>query len=203
MIVNLRRSAALAALSVLLASACSSAPIGDAPAPIWQEAEEGETQTFGGHLPVRSFYRAVDLPAFGDRVLYLEELTFGDNPYRQRIYTVAVDDEDRARVKLWYFKNKEAYAGAWQDLSRLAALAPEDMSPLPDNCDLVVEPQADGRLHLMMPRDQCAFGSRMFDYRVSLSPEDFWFRDRIVNADTKIVLMTAGSFTWHRMDRAR
>jgi hypothetical protein len=69
-------------------------------APIWQEAEEGKTQTFGGHLPVRSFYRPVDLPAFGDRVLYLEELTFGDNPYRQRIYTVAVDDDDRRQLYL-------------------------------------------------------------------------------------------------------
>ncbi|MEM1230162.1 MAG: chromophore lyase CpcT/CpeT [Pseudomonadota bacterium] len=170
-------------------------------APIWQEDASDEGARFGGHLPVTAHYRQVDLPQFGDRVLYVEELTFDDNPYRQRIYTIAVDDQAQVRVKLWSFKNKVAYAGAWRDLSVLNELTPDEMSPLPDQCDLLVTMGQEGRAVMMMPRDQCVFGERLFDYRVSLSASDFWFRDRIAQAQTRVVLTTAGSFTWHRLDR--
>ncbi|MEM9570456.1 MAG: chromophore lyase CpcT/CpeT [Pseudomonadota bacterium] len=170
-------------------------------APIWRQGQYEDGQAFGGHLPVSSYYRGVEMPAFGDRVLYLEEFTFDDNPYRQRIYTISVDEADQVRVKLWYFPDKTTYAGAWQDLDMIATLTPEDMSPLPDNCDLLVSETDDGRLHMMMPKDQCKFGESIFDYQVSLSASDFWFRDRIVNAETMEVTMTAGSFTYHKLDR--
>lgn len=172
--------------------------------PIWIEGqEETETSTtFGGFLPVKSYYRRIDLPAFGNRVLYLEEFTFKDNPYRQRIYTIIHDTEkETTRVKLWYFKDKETYRGAWKDLSALGGLTPEDLSPLPDNCDLYVSQSENGRLYMKMPKDKCKFGSKIFDYQVSLGPDDFWFRDRIVNADTMTVSVTAGSFGYHKLDK--
>lgn len=171
-------------------------------APIWKQGQSEEGQTFGGHLPVQSHYRVVDMPAFGDRVLYLEEFTFESDPYRQRIYTLNVDAEtNEVRVKLWYFPDKTTYAGAWDNLDRISTLTPDDMSPLPDNCDLVVSEMDDGRLHMMMPKDQCQFGDSIFDYQVILSPNDFWFRDRIVDAGTMDVKMTAGSFTYHKLDK--
>lgn len=171
-------------------------------APIWVQGQSDEGQTFGGHLPVHSYYRTVDLPAFGERVIYLEEFTFDDNPYRQRIYTVSADSEsNEARIKLWYFADKTTYAGAWNSLDKLSALSPEDMSPLPDNCDLIVTPMDNGNLAMKMPRDQCKFGDSIFDYQVILGPDYFWFRDRIVDANTMRVKMTAGSFTYHKLDR--
>jgi len=172
--------------------------------PIWINGQkENETgTTFGGYLPVTSYYRAVDIPAFGDRVLYLEEFTFGENPYRQRIYTVIHDKEaDTTRVKLWYFKDKTTYRDAWKDLSAVKKLKPEDLSPLPDNCDLYVSQADDGRLHMKMPKDQCKFGESIFDYQVSLGPDSFWFRDRIVDAETMLVKVTAGSFAYHKLDK--
>ena len=172
--------------------------------PIWQEGQtENETgQTFGGFLPVHSYYRKVDMPAFGDRVLYLEELTFKKNPYRQRIYTIIHDAEaDKTRVKLWYFKDREKYLGAWNDLSMIKDLTPEDMSPLPDNCDLYIEQGDNGRLEMKMPKDACKFGESIFDYQVSIGPDDFWFRDRIVDAESKVVKMTAGMFAYHKLDK--
>lgn len=172
--------------------------------PIWIEGQgESETgQTLGGFLPVRSYYRTVDMPAFGERVIYLEEFTFQDNPYRQRIYTVTENEETgTVHVKLYYFKDKTTYAGAWQDLSRIQDLTPADMSPLPDKCDLQVQMASNGRLEMKMPKNKCQFGSSMFDYQVSLGPDDFWFRDRIVNADTMLVKMTAGMFAYHKLDK--
>jgi len=172
--------------------------------PIWirgnKENESGTT--FGGFLPVTSYYRTVDMPAFGERVIYLEEFTFKEDPYRQRVYTVIHDAEkDVTRVKLWYFKDKETYRGAWKNLSVIENLSPDDFSPLPDNCDLYVSQSDDGRLYMKMPKDQCKFGSSIFDYQVSLDANSFWYRDRIVDADTMRVKVTAGSFGYHKLDK--
>lgn len=170
-------------------------------APIWPKKIEGkESSPFGGHLPVNSYYRQVELPEFGERVIYLEEYIYEDDPYRQRIYTV-IDDREKneARVKLWYFNDREKYADAWKDLSRLKGLTPDDMSPLPDNCDMVIRQQQDGRFHMKMP--SCVFGEKLFDYQVILGPDSFWFRDRIANSTSGEVTMTAGSFTYHELDR--
>ena len=169
-------------------------------APIWRK--DVKDDTFGGHLPVNSYYRAVDMPAFGEHVLYLEEFTFKENPYRQRIYTIIENKEtDEIRVKLWYFPDKTTYAGAWKDVSIIKDLTPEDLSPLPDNCDLYVKGAPNGRIEMKMPRDQCKFGSSIFDYQVSLGPDQFWFRDRIVDAETMQVKSTAGSFQYHKLDK--
>jgi hypothetical protein len=110
-------------------------------------------------------------------VLYVEEKSFKVDPYRQRIYTVIVDAAtNEVRVKLWNFKDEEKYLGAWKDPKILQGLTPEEMSPLPDQCDMSVSPLDDGRLHMKM-RD-CAFGEKLFDYQVILGPGSFWFRPR-------------------------
>ncbi|MGJ8563077.1 MAG: chromophore lyase CpcT/CpeT [Alphaproteobacteria bacterium] len=172
--------------------------------PIWREGQEENEfgETFGGFLPVNSHYRVVDIPAFGERVLYLEEFTFKNNPYRQRLYTVTYDAEaETTRVKLWYFKDKTRYKGAWKDLSAVKLLKPSDMSPLPDNCDMYVTQTGNGRLQMKMPKNQCKFGDSIFDYQVSLSSDSFWFRDRIVDSNTQLVKVTAGSFAYHKLDK--
>ncbi len=166
--------------------------------PIWRADGSGEP----GHIEVVSHYRRVDLPAFGSHVLYVEETKHGDpdSIFRQRIYTLEVDPEtDQPQVKLWNFKDKTRYLGAYKDLSRIAALTPEEMSPLPDVCDLTVRQQAD-RYHMTMPAKACSFGGRYFDYQVLLGPDSFWFRDRIVNAETDQVMEAAGGFTYHQLD---
>ncbi|WP_109354003.1 chromophore lyase CpcT/CpeT [Sphingorhabdus sp. EL138] len=173
-------------------------------APIWIEGQAEKGQNMGGHLPMRSHYRPVDLPLFGERVLYVEEFSFGDKPYRQRIYTINVDEiTNEVRVKLWYFSDegKKKYANAYIDTTRLSDLKPEEMSPLPDNCDMIVKRADDGKLHMVMP--DCTFGKKVFDYQVKLSKDEFWFRDRIADAETKIVTMTAGSFTYHKLKRSK
>ncbi|MEM7704342.1 MAG: chromophore lyase CpcT/CpeT [Pseudomonadota bacterium] len=166
--------------------------------PVWRADGSGKP----GHIEVTSHYRHVDLPAFGDAVLYVEETKHGDPNamFRQRIYTLGADPAtDQVTVKLWYFKDKERYVGAWKDLSLLSDLLPEDMSPLPDNCDLTIRPQGE-KLHMTMPPKACVFGERYFDYQVLLGPDTFWFRDRIVNAETDEVMEAAGDFTYHELD---
>lgn len=171
--------------------------------PIWQKDVEG--QKLAGYLPVTSFYKSVDMPEFGENVIYVEERTFGKdgNPYRQRIYTVEYrTDKKTIAVKLWYFKDREKYIGAWNDISKISGLKPEDMSPLPDNCDLYIS-KIQGRYDMKMPKNECIFGDKLFDYQVSLGSDSFWSRDRIVNSKTSIVESTAGSFGWHKLDKIK
>lgn len=167
--------------------------------PIWRADESGE----GGHIEVESHYRPTTLPAFGEHVIYVEEYKHGDpeDLFRQRIYTLSIDENLNAiRVKLWNFKDKESYRGAWQDLSMLTDVSPDDMSPLPDNCDLIVARQ-DGKFHMPMRGRDCAFGDRYFNYQVLLGPDSFWFRDKIVLLDGDEVVSAAGGFTYHELER--
>lgn len=167
--------------------------------PIWRAdgAEEG------GHLEVTSHYRPISLPIFAEQVLYVEESKHGDSDamFRQHIYTLQVDSEiNQIRVKLWNFKDRQKYVGAWQDLSMLANLTPDEMSPLPDNCDLFVS-RVDDKFHMPMPDRDCAFGDRYFNYQVLLGADSFWFRDKIVRLADDELITSAGGFTYHELDK--
>lgn len=166
---------------------------------VWREDGSGE----GGHIEVTSHYRPVDLPVFGDNVIYVEETKHG-NPnlmFRHRIYTLSIDEtSDNIRVKLWNFSDKEKYVGAYQDLSMITDLTPDNMSPLPDNCDLIVAKQ-DGKYHMPMNGRDCAFGESYFTYQVLLGSDSFWFRDKIMKLADDEVVAAAGGFTYHELDR--
>ncbi len=168
---------------------------------VWAADGSGE----GGHIEVTSHYRTVSLPAFGDNVIYVEETKHGDPSamFRQRIYTLSIDESIAAiRVKLWNFKDKEKYVGAFRDADRLSTLTPEEMSPLPDNCDLIVERQGD-KFYMPMRNRLCAFGDRYFNYQVLLGENSFWFRDKIVRLSDDVILQAAGDFTYHELERLR
>lgn len=167
--------------------------------PIWRTDDTGK----GGHIEVASHYRTVDLPAFGENVLYLEEIRDGDpsNIFRQRIYSLAVDPETNAvRVTLWNFKDRKKYVGAYQDLSRLNDLTPDQMTNFGRNCDLVTRVESD-KYHLGMNGKDCAFGENYFAYQVLLGPDTFWFRDKIAKVSDDSIVSVAGDYTYHELDR--
>lgn len=167
--------------------------------PVWREDGSGK----GGHIEVTSHYRPIELPQFGEHVIYVEETKHGDpaNIFRQRIYTLSADQSaGLVRVKLWNFRDKKKYVGAWQDLTKLSELKPEEMFPLPDNCDLLVRRQ-DDKYHMPMTNRDCAFGENYFNYQVLLGPDSFWFRDKIVRFSDDVVIETAGGFTYHQLDK--
>ncbi|MEM1261741.1 MAG: chromophore lyase CpcT/CpeT [Pseudomonadota bacterium] len=166
--------------------------------PVWRADDSGE----GGHIEVTSHYRPVALPELGDNVIYVEETKHGDpnNIFRQRIYTLTWDEGENVRVKLWNFKDKQAYVGAWRELDRLSTLTADELSPLPDQCDLISEWQGQ-KVHLAMQDKACAFGDRYFNYQVLLGEDSFWFRDKIVRLEDDVILTTAGDFTYHELDK--
>ena len=83
----------------------------------------------GGYLNVTSHYIRLDAPAIGDNVLYVEEYRDGqpDETYRQRVYTLSVDEEEQViRVNLATFNDREKYIGAYRDISMLDGVTRDD-----------------------------------------------------------------------------
>ncbi|MEQ8507795.1 MAG: chromophore lyase CpcT/CpeT [Rhodospirillaceae bacterium] len=166
---------------------------------VWRVDNSG----MGGYLNVTSHYARIDFPALGENVLYVEEYRDGnpDETYRQRIYNLTIDDEEAViRVNLINFKDREKYIGAYKDLSMLDNLTPDDISPFPEICDLMVE-QRGNAYHMPMKTNACAFGGQAFSYEAVITGDAFWFRDKIVRLDDGTVVMTMANFNFHKLDR--
>ena len=169
--------------------------------PVWRADDTGE----GGHIEVTSHYRPVELPAFGENVIYVEETKHGDPDamFRQRIYTLEQKNENEPiRVKMYYFNDKEKYVGSYKDLRRLTDLTQDDMFALKDECDLIVEKQGD-KYHMPMVKDACVFGERAFNYQVLIGENSFWFRDKISDVNGVKPTESAGNFTYHELDKLK
>lgn len=166
---------------------------------IWRLDDSGE----GGYLQIESHYIELDLPEIGDHVLYVEEYRDHDpeETYRQRIYTLSLDDSlDIVRVKMWPFKDKKKYVGAWQEPGILTKLNPEEISAYPDKCDLLVE-QKEGAFYMYMNGKDCAFGDNVFNYEVMLSEGLFRYRDKISSLSGDSLLTSAANFAYHDLKR--
>lgn len=156
----------------------------------------------GGWLQVESHYIKIDNPAIGDNVLYVEEYRNHqpDSIYRQRIYTLSIDSTETIRVKMWPFKDKKKYVGAWKNPEVLKSLMVEEISAYPDKCDLIVQ-KDDDIYNMNMNGKDCAFGNKVFNYQVQLTKDVFAYRDKITLLDTGELVTTAADYAFHNLDR--
>jgi len=90
------------------------------------------------HRQVTSTYVPVDLPDFGDVVLYADKYWDGDPSkvaYRN-LYILTLDEElDTVRLRLLTIPNNRRLDGALDDLSLLDQLVPEEMIGMDLDCD--------------------------------------------------------------------
>ncbi len=155
-----------------------------------------------GWLQIESHYIKIDNPIIGENVLYVEEYRDHqpDSIYRQRIYTLAIDSTNTIRVKMWPFKDKKKYIGAWKNPKVLENLTLEEISAYPDKCDLIV--QKDGNVYTMnMNGKDCAFGNSVFNYQVKLSKDVFAYRDKITKLDSGELVSTAAGYQYHNLNK--
>ena len=146
-----------------------------------------------------SIFREVELPVFGERVLYAEQSRDGDldNIYRQRLYVFTTDLEEKAiRLRVHVPKETESLKGAYRDPGLLAHLKPEDTITW-DGCDLFWKREPNqfiGRLK----EGECRFTSKRFgqeillDEYLILSPEALWFADKGTSLDGKYLFGMKG-----------
>lgn len=116
----------------------------------FSELFEGEYSNIGKVVkssePVQQahyVYRNVDLPAFGNHVVYVQQYYgSGVNPatvYRQRIYSSYADTARNEIVtRIYSFSAEEAplVVDAQYDASKLQDFTPENMSTLPQGCEI-------------------------------------------------------------------
>jgi len=168
---------------------------------IWRLDDSGKD----GYLEIKSHYIKLNLPDIADHVLYVEEYrdNIPEETYRQRIYTLSIDPATEGiKVKMWPFKDKKKYVGAWKNISMLQDLSTEEISAYPDKCDLIVD-RNEGKYYMYMNGKDCAFGDKYFNYQVILSPNMFSFRDKITLLETDEIVSTAGDFQYHNLDRIK
>ncbi len=157
-----------------------------------------------GWLQIESHYIKINNPKIGNNVLYVEEYRDHqpDSTYRQRIYTLNVDSTNTVRVKMWPFKDKKKYIGAWRDPSILDSLKVEEISAYPDKCDLIVRKEGDA-YNMNMNGKDCAFGNSVFNYQVKLTKDVFAYRDKITTLDTGEIKSTAANYAYHNLDKIK
>ena len=155
----------------------------------------------GGHVEIQAHYRLLDLPEFAPLVMYVEETKHGDPGaiFRQRIYTFSHNEENNeVRLKLWSFKDKKQYVGAWNKPSVLEKIDSSVVTPMPEGCDLILSPDGEG-YHFAMEEKACSHGDMYFSYQARIQPGEYWFRDKIVSLSTGEVLETAGEYSYHKL----
>ncbi len=166
---------------------------------VWRIDDSGKD----GYLHIQSHYIKLNAPEIGKNVLYVEEYRDlkPEETYRQRIYTINIDSAGQMiRVKMWPFKDKKKYIGAWKNLSLLDELTKEEISAYPDICDLLVQKTEEG-YNMYMNGDDCTFGDKTFNYQVMLKEGVFSYRDKITSKSTGEIISTAANFAFHNLDR--
>lgn len=167
---------------------------------VWRIDDSGEN----GYLHLQSHYIKLKKPEIGPHVLYVEEYRDHEptETYRQRIYTLSIDSTNTIKVKMWPFKNKKKYVGAWKDISMLDDISQDSISAFPDICDLYVT-KIDEEYHMVMNDDDCSFGDKVFNYQVKLSKDMFSYRDKITQKSDGKIISTAANFAYHNLDRIK
>ncbi len=165
---------------------------------IWLLDDTGKN----GWLQIESHYIKLNNPTIGENVLYVEEYRDHepDSIYRQRIYTLNIDSTKTIRVKMWTFKDKKKYVGAWKNPKVLLNITAKEIRAYPDKCDLIVTKQGDTYTMKMNGMD-CAFGDKVFNYQVKLIKDMFSYRDKITELSTGNIISTAAKYAYHNLDK--
>lgn len=152
----------------------------------------------GAHARVHSQFQRVDLPSFGEYVLYVEEYRDNDpeNVFRQRLYELVADESEKAiRIRQHSFKDGQKWLGAHNNPDVLAKLTRNDTTTL-SGCDLILRRDVDAITGGTKPK-ACVLGAgenqRDSGHQLRLTETGYWFRDGTISVD----------LSWHQLERAR
>ena len=151
---------------------------------VYFEGEQEVDETLR-HERIHHVFEPVDLPAFGERVFYVQQ-HLNDDPaqiYRQRIYTFQPDyDEGAIRLTIHIPNDPASLVDAHLDPTKLSGLSPEKTRVLP-GCDVFWRRQANHFVGYMQP-NACSHvssesGKRIiFNDDLLLTEEALWISDR-------------------------
>ncbi len=161
------------------------------------------------HERIHSIFAPVDLPAFGDRVFYVQQYMDGDPDkiYRQRIYTFSIDDRERAIVlKIFAPLDAKAVKDAHRDPAKLAGLTPETVRATP-GCEVFWKREGD-HFKGSMKEGACRIKSRRSGKELIISDDlyldedEIWIKDRAVDVEGNYVFGHKGDVS-HKLLKVR
>ncbi len=177
---------------------------------VYDNAHQVETDDPEAPVPTRLFIREVDLPAFGDHVVYAEWQTLDDPNYvvRQRFYGFEIDMQRQAlRLNLHIFPPNPDFVaetrGAYEDPAKVSHLTRDDMVPL-KGYDVYFT-WTGSSFEGAMDRGACAFpapGTETDIYswsQMRLTETAFEYLDGWFNLDGSIYLRMSND--WYVFDR--
>lgn len=162
----------------------------------------------GAHLRVHGQISRVDLPAFGEHVLFVEEYQ-NDDPksvFRERLYVLSTDEAEKAiRVKILFFKDKERWLGAHDDPSILDDITPGDTTTNAA-CDVLL--RRNGVYLTGGIKDRGCTSSEgeeeiSSEYQIRVGEDNYAFRSRFLSTETGEEVLAISAFRWHELRRAR
>ena len=146
------------------------------------------------HERIHHVFKKVDLPAFGEDVLYVQQ-HINDDPaqiYRQRIYVFTPDyDEGAVRLTIHTPKDTEALIDAHRDPSKLASLTLDD-TIVRSGCEVYWKRQSNQFIGYMHD-GACSFQSQrsgkriVIDDDLVLTDSELWISDRAEDEDGNYV----------------
>lgn len=159
------------------------------------------------HSRIHATHVKFDATDIGDNVFYVEEFMDGDPEkiIRQRIVNFMVDVEAGGiRMQLYFLKDSNKYAGAQNDLSKLAGLAMGDLFGL-DGCDVIFKREGDHFVGSMGDKT-CQFGEgekkRYSVHNLILSDSKYWRVDQTYLVSNNEFYMGHPNDTPHKMRKA-
>lgn len=175
---------------------------------VYFEEEQGVAEDLR-HERLHHVFKRVDLPAFGDNVLYVQQ-HLNDDPaqiYRQRIYVFTPDyDENAIRLTIHTPKDTAALVGAHRNPAKLAGLTPAATTTQP-GCEVYWQRQANQFVGYMHD-GACVFDSQrsgkriIIDDDLVLTETELWISDRAEDVDGNYVFGHKGGIP-HKSRKAR
>lgn len=159
----------------------------------------------GTHMRLHSAVRRVDLPRIGSHVVYVEDYRDNDTRaiFRHGLLVISADETAKAvRVKHMAFVKPNAWVGAINNPSQLAAITPNDVAER-QGCDILLHRDGDGFSGSTNPHTCQTTKAQGVETQLRLTADAFWFREKTINPSSGKTVSSLASFEWHQLERAR
>ena len=156
----------------------------------WQARTDEAEEVEEPHDRIHSIFAPMDLPQVGEHVFYVQQYSDGDPDriYRQRLYTFAVNDEEKAiELVIYALPDASAARDAHLDPSKLAGLKRWDLQSYP-GCEVYWQSKGDHFVGFTKP-GACRVESRrsgrtlLISDDLYLSADEIWIQDRAVDSE--------------------
>jgi len=173
---------------------------------VWQQAEDGvpEDQRLEH---IHHIFLPVEAPGIGEHTFFIRQYMDGDyeNVYRQRLYNMVMDEDEKAvRLQIFSFNDEAKYRNTDQDPSLIKNITLEEVRNMP-GCDVFWRFKGDHYIGEMKDK-ACFFHSERMGKDIyitdtlTLTDSEIWINDQAFDVEGNRIF---GSETPHKNRKVR